>query len=104
MLRDHPRRHFCKIALKNLMMLGFISFVRATLHILSQLTQLRSRKTASGIKFSMLILAFKASLSKEDEERPKTDVLPSPMTFVVCTAWERCHISHPEGQSFLYVQ
>lgn len=67
------------------MMLCFISFIRATLHILSQLTRLRSAKTASGIKFSMLILAFMASLSKEDEERSKTDVLPSAMTFVVCS-------------------
>jgi len=85
MLRDHPR-HFHKITLKNYTILRFISFIRATLHILSQLTQLRSGKTASGIKFSMLILAFKASLSKEDEERSKTDGLPSAVTFAVCTA------------------
>lgn len=68
------------------MIFCFISFIRATLHILSQLTQLRSGKTASRIKFSMPILAFKPSLRKDDEERSKTDVLPSAMTFVVCTA------------------
>lgn len=42
MLNDHPRRCFHKITLKNWRMLCYISSVRATLHILRQLSQVRS--------------------------------------------------------------
>lgn len=50
MLNDHPRRSFHKITLKNWKMLHYISSARATLHILRQLSQVRSGQLLQEFK------------------------------------------------------
>lgn len=84
MLNDHPRRCFHKITLKNWRMLCYISSVRATLHILRQLSQVRSGQLLQESKSAHWFQLSRQLWAKKVAVRSKTDASPSAM---IC--WEK---------------
>lgn len=94
MLNDHPRRCFHKITLKNWRMLCYISSVRATLHILRQLSQVRSGQLLQESKSAHWFQLSRQLWAKKLQKDQRLMLHPQ-----LWSAGKRCHIGHPEGQS-----